>query len=46
MVEKYKDDIYFMVEIENTCMETLEQRFKFIEPISYEMSSELIEGYA
>lgn len=46
MVEKYKDDLCFMVETDNTCMEVVEPRVKFIEPIGYEMSAELIKGYA
>ena len=44
MVEKYKDDISFMVEIDNTWIEEVEPRIKFIEPIGYEMIVELIEG--
>lgn len=45
MVEKYKVDICFMVETDNTCMEALEPRVNFIKPMVYEMSEELIEGY-
>ena len=46
MVQKYKDDLCFMVETDNTCMEVVEPRVKFIEPMGYEMSAKLIEGYA
>ena len=45
MVEKYKDVICFMVETDTTCMDEVEPRVKFIEPMGYEMSEELIEGY-
>ena len=45
MVEKYKDEICLMVEIDTTCIEVVEHRVKFIEPMSYEMSEEFIEGY-
>ena len=34
-----------MVEIDHTCMEVVVPRMKFIEPMGYEMSVELIEGY-
>ena len=46
MVEKYKEEICFMVEIDNTYMEAIILRVKFIETVGYEMSVELIEGYA
>ena len=46
LVEKYKEDICFMVETDFTCMEAVISRVKFIEPMGYEMSEELIEGYA
>ena len=46
LVEKYKQDIFCMVEIDFTCMEAIIPRMKFIEPMGYEMSTELIEGYA
>ena len=46
MVEKYKDDLCFMVETDNTCMEAVIPRVKLIDPMGYEMSVELIEGYA
>ena len=46
LVEKYKEDICFMVEIDFTCMEVVIPRVKFIKPIGYETSIELIEGYA
>ena len=45
MVEKYKDETCFMVETYTTSMEIIEPRVKFIEPMGYEMSEELIEGY-
>lgn len=45
MVEKYKDEICFMVETNTTCMEAMEPRVNFIEPMGYEMSEEIIEGY-
>ena len=35
-----------MVEIDFTCMEAIVPRVKFIEPMGYEMSVELIEGNA
>ena len=46
LVEKYKDELCFMVEIDFTCMEVVVPRVKFIELMGYEMSEELIEGYA
>ena len=46
LVEKYKEDICFMVETDFTCMEVVIPRVKFIEPMGYEMSANLIEGYA
>ena len=46
LVEKYKDEPCFMVEIDFTCKEVVVPRVKFIEPMGYEMSEELIEGYA
>ena len=45
MLEKYKNDFLFMVETNNTCMEAVEPRVKLIEPMRYEMSAEIIEGY-
>ena len=45
MVEKYKQDISFMVETDHTCMEVVVPRMKFIKIMGYEMSLELIEGY-
>ena len=39
MVEKYKDDLCFMVEIKNTCLKAMIPRVKFIEPMDYEMST-------
>ena len=46
LVEKYKQDICFMVETDHTCMEAMVPRVKFIKPMRYEMSAKLIEGYA
>ena len=34
-----------MVEIDFTCMEAVIPRMRFIEPMGYEMSAKLIEGY-
>ena len=45
LVEKYKQYICFMAEIDFTCMEAIVLRMKFIEPMGYEMKMELIEGY-
>ena len=46
LVEKYKEEIFFMVETDFTCMEVVISRVKFIEPMGYEMNAKLIEGYA
>lgn len=46
LVDKYKDELFFMVEIDFTCMEVVVPQVKFIEPMAYEMSEELIEGCA
>ena len=46
LIEKYKDEPCFMVEIDFTCMEVVVPQVKFIEPMCYEMGIELIEGYA
>ena len=46
LVEKYKDELCFMVETDFTCMEAVVPRVKFIEPMGCEMSEDLIEGYA
>ena len=46
LVEKYKDELCFMVETYFTCMEAVVPQVKFIEPMGYEMSKDLIEGYA
>ena len=45
LVEKYKEEIFFMVQTDFTCMEAVILRVKFIQPMGYEMSEELIEGY-
>ena len=45
LVEKYKEETCFMVETNFTCMEEIIPRFKFIEPMGYEMSVEMIEVY-
>ena len=44
-VEMYKEEICFMVETNFTCMEVVIPRVKFIEPMGYELSAKLIEGY-
>ena len=46
LVENYKDDICFMVEIDFICMEAVIPRMRFIELVGYKMRAELIEGYA
>ena len=46
LVEKYKDKLCFMVETDFTCMKVVVLRVKFIEPMGYEMSEDIIEGYA
>ena len=46
IVEKCKDEPCFMVEIDVTCMEEVETRVKFINPMGYEMRGKIIEGYA
>ena len=46
LVEKYKDELCFMVEIDFTCMKAIVPQVKFVESMGYEMSIELIEGYA
>ena len=46
LVDIYKDELCFMVEIDFTCMEVVVPLVKFIEPMAYEISEELIEGYA
>lgn len=43
MVKKYKYEIYFMIEIDTTCIKAIKPRVNFIEPTRYEMS-DLIEG--
>ena len=45
LVQKYKGELCFMVEIDFTCMEVVVPQIKFIEPMGYEMSEDLIEGY-
>ena len=35
IVEKYKDNIFFMVETDSTCMEVVEPRTKWIHPLGY-----------
>lgn len=45
-VEKYKEEICFMVETNNTCMKVVISNIKLIEYMGYEMSADLIEGYA
>lgn len=45
LVEKYKDDICFMIEIDFTCMDVVEPRVKFVDPMGYEMSENLKGPY-
>lgn len=46
LVEKYKDEIYLMEETNVTCIKVVEPRIKFIDHMGYELTEELIEGYA
>lgn len=46
LVDKYSNDICFIVEIGVTFMEAIEPRVIFIDHMGYEMSEDLIEGYA
>ena len=46
LIEKYKNELCFMVEMDKIYMEDAEPNVKFIEPMGYKMSEELIEGYA
>lgn len=46
IVEKYKDTICFMVEIDTTCMEVVEPRTKWIHPLGYEVEEHVLESYA
>lgn len=46
IVEKYKDSISFMVEIDITCMEVVESRTKWIQPLGYKVEEHIIEAYA
>jgi hypothetical protein len=45
IVEKYKDKVCFMVEIDNTCFEAMEPRVKWLPPMGYEVSVELLVPY-
>ena len=50
MMKKFQSEmklghLCFMVETNNSYMEAVISRVKFIEPMGYEMSTELIEGY-
>ena len=45
LIEKYKDELCFMVEKNFTCMEAVVPWVKFIEPMGYEIGTKLIEGY-
>ena len=45
VVEKNKDDICFMVEIDFTSMDVIEPREIFIQPMWYEVNEEFLEGY-
>lgn len=46
IVKKYKDIIYFMVEMDITCMEVVEPRTKQIHPLGYEVEEHILESYA
>ena len=47
IVEKYSEEICFMVEIDFTCiLEADTPRIKLIKPMAYEMSAEVLEGFA
>ena len=46
IVEKYSQEIRFMVERDFTCMEVVIPRVKFIEPMGYEMSVDILEEFA
>ena len=45
LVEKYKDEICFIVETNVTSMEVVELGVNYIDPMRYEMAEEMIEGY-
>lgn len=42
IVERYKDTIYFMVEIDCVCFELVEPWKKWCYPMGYEVSSEVL----
>jgi hypothetical protein len=44
-LEKYKDTIYFMVEIDSTCFEVVEPKVKWCPPMGYNVSNELLVSY-
>ena len=46
IIEKYEDELCFMVEKDLTCIGEVEPRVKFIDPMSYEVSEHMIEGCA
>ena len=39
LIDKYEDELCFMVETDFTCMEVVVPQVKFIERMSYEMSA-------
>lgn len=45
IVERYKDTICFMVEIDSTCFEDMEPRVKWCLPMGYKVSTEILVPY-
>ena len=45
IMEKYREELCFMVETNFTCMEAIIPNVKFIEPMGYEMRIEIIERF-
>lgn len=45
VVDTYKDDIYFMMETDITCMEVVQPRVMFVESLGYEVTKKTIDGY-
>ena len=46
MVEKYKDELCFMVDTDFTSMETSTPKVMYVDPLGYEITKEKIEVYA
>ena len=44
-MRKFKNDIYFMVDIDFTYIEPVEPRMTYVEPLGYEVNKEQVEGY-